>query len=276
MDPHSGIEKDDIVAYSSFDKSSKRKVAMRTLLIIAFALALLIFLAVAVIGRYFRVDTIVIDGTEKYSFSEICECGDLKEGKLIFLFSQKTIESELKQRFPYIKSVEVTKKYPSSVYLSIREEKALYYVTAEGEYFVITDQLKVLERYTEKERLLARYPELKEVRTTLIYKIVAPQKIEFQQEKDQKYIEKVLCALADWKGFDKIQSVDISNKFDITVEYDNRISVEMGNRYDFDKKLNMVTAIIASYSERATGKINVKNVEEGIARLTEPEEGKQP
>ena len=270
---NSGIDKqnDDIIAYSSHGKRLGQKQVRRTVTIVILAVALVVVLLLLFANYFFKIDTIIVDGTDKYSYSDILKCADLEVGDVIFTVNEKKIEERLKSKFPYIESVELDKTYPGTINITITEEKPLFYLEFENEFYVLTSSLKVLERYTELEALATVYPSLKPIRTTMVYKIIAPREVEFAQEKDHKYISSVLTELSEWKGFENIDSIDISNKFNITVSYDDRIFVNFGNRYDFDTKLNMASAIIGTYSGSATGTVNVKNIEEGIARIEDPE-----
>ncbi len=262
----------DIVAYSQLSKGRKRRAVIRFIII---ALLGALFVAVTLfllLNRYFVVKTLIIDGTEKYSFNELSKCALPNDKTLIFTLSESKVENELKAKFPFVESVQLEKKYPSTVYITVNEEKPLFYVEIEGEYYVITDSLKVLLRYQSRERMIEDYPALKELKTTKIYKAIAPNRIEFMLEKDQKYISEALKELSSWKDFDKIKDVDISNKFEINVNFDDRISIKLGNRYDFKEKLHMASIIVSSFSDKATGTLNLKDIKEAIEQISEPEE----
>ena len=234
-------------------------------------ISLVVVLLLLFANYFFKISTIIVDGTEKYSYNDILKCAELEVGDVIFTVSEKNVKEKLKNKFPFIKSVEIDKTYPGTVNILIIEETPLFYLEFEEEYYVLTSSLKVLERYTELEALRTAYPMLKPIKTTEVYKIIAPREVEFAEQKDLKYISSVLTEFSEWKDFENIDSIDISNKFNITVSYDNRITVNFGNRYDFDTKLNMAGAIIGTYSGSATGTVNVKNIEEGIARIEDPE-----
>jgi len=270
MDSQNMNKKEDIVAYSSYERKRQRIIILRRVLVIVISVLLVGLMTFLILDRYFRIDTIIIDGSDKYSYTQLCKTAQIENGQSLFSVKEKKIKERLMSAYPYIKDVEVDKEYPSEISITVYEEIPSFYVEIENEYFIITAELKVLERYVDLQRLLSDYPDIVCVRTTAVYQAIAPRRIIFKQENDQRYISKVLVGLSEWEEYGKIKSIDISNKFDITVDYDGRISLELGNRYDLDTKLIIVSTIIKDHSANAYGSINVKNVEEAIARITEP------
>ncbi len=271
MNEEENRKNEDIVAYSSYERKNKVKRLIRIITVLTVITALALFVSWFVLNTYFDVEMIIVDGTDKYSYVDVCEKSGVLEGQIMFTVSQKKVENNLKNAFPYVKSADVVKDYSdSSINIVIYEEKPLFYTFTEGEYYVLTNELKVLERFEDFTSLSFMYPQLKELKTPEIYKIVAPNRVVFRNVRDLRYLSEFLVELSEWKGFEKSENINISNKFDITVEYDKRITLYFGNRYDLGDKLNIINAVIDSYSESASGTLNVKNINEGIARIVDP------
>ena len=269
MNEENERKNEDRAAFTSLENKSriKRNIGIATVLLLI--LILIFTLAIFVLNTYFDIDSIIVDGTDKYSYLEICENLGFEEGDIIFFVSEKKVEENLMRVFPFIASVEIVKNYPSSINIIIYEENPLFYVRGDGEYYVLTNELKVLERYESLPDLTAACPELKELKSPEIYKIIAPEKVVFKNPRDLRYLREFLVELSSWEGFAKTDHIDISEKFDITIEYDGRITIMFGNRYDLEDKLNIASAMISSYPENAQGIFDISNVEESIARMTD-------
>ena len=214
MNGNVGRRDADIVAYSSYEMKKRRNRIIRAIVVGVIALALVAVAVYLFLTRVFIVQTIIVDGTDTYSYVEICETSDIKIGSVIFFVDEKDINNALTAKYPYIKRAEVEKHYPSTVNIVIIEEEPRYYIEYDGEYFVLTDELKVLERFTNKERMLSRFSNIKAVIIPDLYRAVVSDKLELMSEKDTRHISEVLKALSGWSGFDRIVSIDMTNRFD--------------------------------------------------------------
>jgi len=261
---------EDIAAYSRYEKSARAKNVIRAISVTVIALALVAAVGVFVLKHFFAVETVIVDGSETYASSEIIETSGVREGDIIFFVWRSAVENRLKSRFAYIREVEIVKEYPSSVNIIITEEEPVYYIEYDGEYFILNDEMKVLEKYTEKEKLISVYGGLKPVYIPDVYKSIVSDKIEFISAKDTRHVGDLLLALHSWEEFEKINEIDISNRFEISFLYDNRLTIELGSKSDLDKKLQFITGIISAYSDEAYGTIIIDSVGQAIARVTDP------
>lgn len=271
MNENVGRRDEDIVAYSSYDMKKRRSRMIRAIAVGVIALAVVGVALYLFMTRLFVVETIIVDGTDSYSYLEICETAGIKTGSVIFLVNENSVNNALTAKYPFVKTAEVEKHYPSTVNIVIIEEVPRYYIEYDGEYFVITDEMKVLEKYTDKERMLVRFKDIKPVYIPELYKAIVSDKLEFMSYKDTRHVREVIKAVSEWQNFDKITSLDMTNRFDIRMEYDARITVRFGNKSDFETKIRFVSSILSVYSDSAFGTIFVDSTEEAVARITDPE-----
>lgn len=270
MNGNVGRRDEDIVAYSSYDMKKRRKRIIRAITVGVIALAVVSAVIYLFLTRLFVVETVIVDGTDTYSYLEICTTADIKTGSVIFFANEKAVNSALTAKFPYIRKAELEKQYPSTVNIVITEEVPRYYIEYDGEYFVITDEMKVLEKYTDKERMLVRFKNIKPVYIPDLYKAIVSYKLDFISDKDTRHVREVLKTLSEWENFDRITSLDMTNRFNIRMVYDERITVRFGNKSDLDDKIRFASGIISKYSDGAYGTIIVDSTEEAVARMTDP------
>ena len=262
---------EDIVAYSSYDIKKRRKNIIRAIAVGVIALAVVAVIVYLFLTKLFIVETVIVDGTDTYSYLEICETADIKIGSVIFFVNENSINSALTAKFPYIKRAEINKQYPSVVNIVIIEEQPRYYVEYDGEYFVITDEMKVLEKYTDKDRMLARFKNIKPVYIPELYKAIVSDELQFMSDRDTRHVREVIKTLSEWDEFDKVTSLDMTNRFDIRIEYDSRITIRLGSKSDLATKLRFVRGILSVYSDSAYGTIIADDPDEAVARITDPE-----
>lgn len=116
------------------------------------ALILLIsaaFFAVCVLV-FFNVGEIELVGLERCDAAAVREALGVSVGDNMFSFRADDVESALKKAFPYIASAEVSRGFPTKLTVTVQEEKPAACVEQYGEYFVLSRDLKVLERLTDK------------------------------------------------------------------------------------------------------------------------------
>ena len=262
---------EDIVTYSNFDRKRKKKSAVRAVSIIAVALVLVAVISFIIVKKYFVVKSVIVNGSETYSSAEIkASCG-ISEGDVIFFVRAADVRKRLAPSYPFIRTVEIEKEYPSGVNVIITEEEPVYCFEYDGEFFVMSREMKLLEKSTEKERITGKFKNVKPVTVPPVYKAVLSDRLLFVSEKDTRHVGEVLYELYGWSGYDKISEIDISNRFDIRIVYDGRITVRFGSKSGFLSKLKFAEGIIMAYSGSSYGEIIIDSTKEAVARITDPE-----
>lgn len=270
MPTQSGSSSGGAAEFTRFrSKNARRRTALK---ITVWAVVLLLLLGAAAVAckLFFSIETIVVDGTGHYNFTQITEACDLKKGEIIFSVSEKKLSSVLTDRFAFIRSVKVEKQYPTTVVITIEEETPEFYFELKGEYFLITRSLKILDRFEHEEELLTRYPQVMEVMLPDVKRAVVCEQIEFVLASKSRHTDEVLTQLAESRLLKGLTRIDLSERFDITLGYENRIEIHMGSATDFSDKLALALGMINAYSEEATGILYAEDVQQGIAQIDDP------
>ena len=261
----------DLAAYSDYDQKRRHKRTIRAIAVTVIALVLVVLISALFMKRLFKVETLIVDGVENYSFNDIKSASGITEESIIFFVREKKVESLLKAKFPYVREIELERDYPSTVNIVITEEKPEFYFEYDGEYFVITSEMKILEIFREKERMQKSLPGLKRVIMPKIGRAMLSEKLELFDEKDTRHIGSLLEALSGWSEFDKIDDINVVNRFDVSVEYDGRLTLKFGSRQDIETKLSFALGILAVYSDKAQGTVIIDSIDEAVARVDDPE-----
>lgn len=236
---------------------------------------LLIVIAALVFGKMlFSLETIIVDGTGHYSYTQILKAVDLEKGDLIFFASEKKINQKLVQDFAYIRSVDVEKQYPNMIIITIEEEEPQYYFELQREYFLLSAELRVLNRFHDEAKLLEYAPNVQLIEIPTVSRAVVAEWLEFASESASRHTDEALTQLAASRLYEGVTAVDFSNRFDMIVVYENRLEIHLGSFKDYPYKLDLALGMIHAYSEEANGKLeiiyNADGELQGIATVTDP------
>lgn len=100
----------------------------------------------------FNLASIEVVNNEKISTDAIKSLSELKIGENIYNFSSKKIEQNIKQN-AYIESVEISRKLPNKVILTVKEREVTYELEYANSYAYINNQGYILEISEEKKEV---------------------------------------------------------------------------------------------------------------------------
>lgn len=219
----------------------QRNKAMLIFYISAFS-AVVVCAVLLCIFVFFRVDTVTVLGGNSYRQEDILSICNINQGDNLVLLSTKDREAELEHRFPYIEKVEIKRKIPSSVEVHITEASTSYSVeSASGQYLYVSRAGKVLEIAA------APCPGSAVIRGTTPTATEPSQGIDFEEEEAAMVFEEITQQLRE-KDVAGITDVDMTNRYDVTMTFDNRILFKFGNtnsmRYKMAFGLEMLSRLI--------------------------------
>lgn len=255
-------------------QSAQRNVIVKLLV----WLIVLLFLAVAalVFGKMlFSLETIVIDGTDHYSYKQILKETGVREGDVIFFLSEKRLNQKLTERFAYIKSVKLEKQYPSTVILTLEEEEPAFYFEMQGEYYLLTCSLRVLERYRDEAKLLEEAPDVQYIQIPTVSRCVVSDALEFAEDSRSRHTDEALTMLTESRLYEGVTEINFSDRFDLTIVYEDRLEIHFGSFKDYAYKLDLALGMIHAYSDKAVGTLEIiydaDDELKGIATVQEAE-----
>lgn len=206
-----------------------------------------------------RVENISVENTSIVPQPTILDAAGIKAGRHLYSLNTAKIKSNIVNSSPYVKSVNIERKLPSTVRILVEEYDLSYYIEYEDRYYLVTRDLLVLEETTvedatEKGAVPLLLPKLKAPKVDKnnpdAPKVLTPmQTLTFETTADLKWSQTLLCALAETDFADKITFVDISDPFDIRINVSDKYTVRLGNEKDFEKKLSRVENALEYLSE---------------------------
>lgn len=232
-------------------KKRRRRKALITFLLSFVVVSGLIFAVISAFVFFKVSDVTVKDKSAKYSNSDIINMSGVEIEDNLLLLSKESVANNLIEKLPYIKTVTVEKKFPSSVIISFTETENELCILIDSKYYAADKDGKILAN------LDAPIENLPLFTLPLECSVKVGKKIEIENstlyDLFYKYIE--LTNLYDFE----INSVDITNTHDSYMTVENRLKVEMGTPNNFDLKAAHFNSTFLQMPSEAEGTVDLSS-----------------
>ncbi|MBR5782669.1 MAG: FtsQ-type POTRA domain-containing protein [Clostridia bacterium] len=235
--------------YASKKKRRKSRKAKLYIFLTLFCITAFIVLSLTV---FFNIKNFEVQGNVTYSKSRIIKVMGLAEGDNLFRLNKFKIAETLSKELPYISSVEIYRKLPTTLCVDVQECSAALVVYSGGKYILLNSELKVLE---EKEELPegiayligAEFAELKVGNTAV-----------FAKDTIQQQVLALMDGLQQHFDFSKISAIDVTESYNLRLYYDNhRVKILLGNTDDLSDKLQMAQTTVKQNSVSEYARIDI-------------------
>jgi cell division protein FtsQ len=176
-------------------------------------------------------------GESKYTYDEIVAASGFKVGDNLVRLDTEEAEMRIKNTLPYIEVAEIRRSFPDSVVIEVAAGKASANIEYGNGYLLTNVTGKILGISEEPEYGLPIVKGLLPIDFT-------PGSMLATQDTQKCRIYLALCDELSKQGITKITEIDITDKYNITLNYENRITIELGNWSDIPYKLRYSTKTI--------------------------------
>ena len=242
----------------AFEKllSKKQSQAMRRRIVRFLIVILLTALALSLAVRLFcNVATVRFEGSGTYSDEALFAASGITLGDSIFSLDKKEIERRVIAHCPAVKSVEVKRQFPSGVTIRVTEDTPVFYTVVDGEAFLLSSDLRLMKRAASDEETAS----LVKVAFRDLSRAFEGEKLQFHSENQYDYLRSVFSAVTGHELGGKITAIDVTDKFDIRLVYENRLVIRLGSFTGAVTKLTLAKEYIATLSETAKGVIDASD-----------------
>jgi len=243
--------------FESLELQQKKK---RTRRIVFYAVMLVSFTAVFFVLWFlvfFKVKDVEIVGSTRYSADEIRAVVGIAEGDNLYASNEDDVEALLTEKLPYIRTVKLKRKLPSTVVITVEEEQAVMFSNLYGNTYLISESLNVLERADG-----ADLTGLVEVSAGEIRRCFAGEELVFTDSRMAWVVKELYNELKEYGLIDKVNSFTIENRFDISIRYDDRLDIYFGSIDDINIKVRFLVGIMGHLYEDEKGKLDISNIKE--------------
>lgn len=242
-------------AKTNFDKQKIRDATVRVAIVFAIvAVVLMVFLTFG-----FKFKNVSVSGISVYPSDKIIEWVNENAPKNVLFASTSEFADRLSAAFPEIRNVVIKKDLPNGFAITAQDDVPSYYLTLDGEYYLLSDELKVMSRTDDIENV----SHLLSVEVSDVKKAVMGSEIEFYYDYQFDYIKELLADITAHDVSADVVGVNADNKFDITVNYDDRFMIKIGVGENVKTKLTLAKAYIDSLPEGEKGIIDSSSTEKG-------------
>lgn len=234
-------------------KQKKRNVAFA---VFAIVIVLIVGFCICCAKIFFVKSVAVKDNTEgfvgefPYTQEEMLAGLGLEMGMGLYDFSAGEAEENAKYNLPYIKEIRVSRRWPSTVVAKTVLEIPTYYVSVDDDLYIVSDELKVLEKTKRFEKIELK--SLIHLECSSLHSCIVGEKAGIASD-----IEKILYDLEEKleeNGVkNEISSINVSDKFNISLTFGTRYVVKLGDSKSLGTKIEFMKRIIEDRTDDIIG-----------------------
>ena len=214
---------------------------------------------VAALTLFFRVDTVVITGQQRYTEEEIREASGIAEGANLVLFNKYTAANNIVSALPYIEEISINRKLPDTlrIPLAVVQDGSAWLVSASGK---IVDQ--------QEAAAAAEYAQIDGC------ELLAPSvgtrlALATEYTTQQSSLLSLLAALENRQELEHVDAIHLGDPTMLTMDYDGRFTIQLSYGADYDRKLRMLRQILdesGAIQDNMTGTFDMRG-DDGTVNL---------
>lgn len=217
----------------------KKKRIKKILKIITLLILIIGGIIFALVSPIFNIQTINVTNNTTIPSETIISLSELSQGQNIFRFMKNNIIKKIKEN-PYIESVEIKRKIPNEVQITIQEREKDFNIQYLNEYAYINKQGYILEISEQK----IEAPIIKGI-TTQEDKIEAGNRLEAEDLEKLEVIIQIMNIAKNYELDTKITSIDVTNKNEYTLYIESeKKTIYLGDKTNLSNKMLYVQAIL--------------------------------
>jgi cell division protein FtsQ len=230
----------------------KSKFLLRLLTVLAVVVAIILGMAI-----FFKVKHVEISGVNKYSRFTVEQASGLRKGENLLTLSHSQISSRIINELRYVEEVRVGIKLPNTVKLHIKEVAVSYAVQAADEnWWLISAAGRVLDPVSfadaqghtqiigvrlsapvAGQNAVAEEPQQNAVGEAVTEEATP---VTVTGRERLQLVTEILQQLEDCEILGEMDSVDVTNIGHITLSYDERITIDLGDGNNLEIKIKSV------------------------------------
>ena len=204
---------------------------------------LLSILIIVALTLFFRVDTIVVSGQERYTSQEIQDATGIAQGDNLFLLNKYDVAQNIVKALPYVEEIRISRKLPDTLLIEVRECGTPLALVQDGSAWLISPGGKIVEQKSAAEvgdsgiidgcKLLAP-------------SVGTPLALATEYADQQTSLLELLAALEDAGMLKQVDAIHLDDAGKVIMDYAGRFTVEMPYNADYAMKLKALRLSLES------------------------------
>ncbi len=242
-----------------------RKYLFHYILLAAFCLAILFVMCYTV---FFKLDQIQVNGCSVYSQAQIIDEIGAQKGESLFKVNISNAEKLLVGKLPYVRSIKISRKFPTTLKVDVQEEEVLGAVYTNEGFAILSTTGKVLE--TKVLALREGIPRIVGL-VGLTYETGGY--LRKSDTKDGELLDqiKVLQEVQKQLVANQLTDItyyDVGDILNIEVMLEDKLLLKLGSPSEMDYKLEFISKVLAG---KKSGEEEFEQVpEEGTLDFSSP------
>ena len=204
---------------------------------------------------FFRVETIVVTGTERYTAEEVIQASGVETGDNLFLLNKPTVNQRIRDALPYVERVKrINRKLPDTLLIEVEECGTPLAVVQDGSAWLVSPLGKIVEQLPAGQAEGYAVIDGCQLLTPTV-----GTKIALATEYNAKKVSllDLLAALEEAEMLDQVEAIHLEDASTLTMEYGGRFLVEMPYRADYQRKLQTLRLAVEKLETNQTGTIQL-------------------
>ncbi|MDO4173773.1 MAG: FtsQ-type POTRA domain-containing protein [Eubacteriales bacterium] len=244
----------------------RRKKRRRQRIIIQRVILVVLLIAVIVLAPtiFFRVSQITVTGDTRYTADELIEASGVSNGDNMFFLDTKRIISNMEQTYPYLGTIELHRKMPSTLQIEVSDRTPVLSVEHGQGYLLLDLTGKVLEETDTAQENTAQ------VLGASSDGLAVGDTVDSEHEKIMAVLH-LMELMNQYEMDTSIRSIDVQKAYDVRVQYEDRYTILLGSMEEdkLEHKIQFLQAILKEPSLPESGIIDLTGDSEARYR---PEE----
>ncbi len=219
---------------------------------LAFALVCAAF--IFVLGVFFQVGTIEVNGNKFYSDTEIADASGVAEGDNLFFINRFSAASRIFAKLPYVEGVSIDRRLPSSLIIEVVESEAIACVETDNGLWAIDRSCKLLSRVsTSDAAALVRVEGLTAVSPAEGEIMNSPE----AGENTINYLSDMLKQISALDLRHNINTINMTEQNNPVFDYVGRFTVKMGAYENVGYKFQLLIAAVSGLQSGDCGTLDL-------------------
>lgn len=260
-------EREYIDSFERLRRKNNQKRIGRVFFYIFLAFVLFAILMIAATFVFFNVKDVKVNSSGLYSDDELRAASGIEEGQNLFSLKEDEVSENIRAAFPLVRSVTISRNLPTTVVIHVKNDEPAYYTEIGGEYFLISDKLRVLEISPDDVTLTQKYSDIKKIKLAPVSRAVVGEKIVFKSKNYSESLEEFLSVVSENALYPSLTLLDATSRFNISVVYEHRLKALLGSVSNMQVKLMFFGGIIGDLGD-SSGTVDIKDAEVGYVTLS--------
>lgn len=214
--------------------------------IIAFSIIILIVLAVGIalsLTVFFHIESVAVSGDEIYNNEQIVEASQIVIGDNMFLTNKKQIAANIEKTLPYVAEAKIKRNISGIITINVTSAVPKMALDNGESFTLISDKGKILE-----DGLMTIDDGIIILNSSYVKSSIPGELIQFENQEDLTVITELIKGL-DVSGISGISSIDIDDRTNIKLIYNETITLKVGDSASLSSKLNFINATLVRLKE---------------------------